>query len=282
MRRRLLLLALWIAAYSTAALSAGHRAGEPHWFKGNTHTHTLWSDADGAPELVAAWYREHGYDFLVLSDHNVWLAGESWFPIDDPQDPRLTSAQVDELCTQFGTDAVEVREHEGRQEMRLHTLDELRARFEKPGEFLFVAGEEITDGSVPLPVHVNGLNLAELIPPQSGTSALEIAQRDLDAVLEQGKRLGRPVLAHLNHPNFKWAFTVDDVARLRSERFFEIYNGHPMTGTNGDAEHPSAERMWDEANARRLFELDLPLLYGIASDDSHNYHEFGVQKSNSF
>ena len=25
---------------------------EKHWFRGNTHTHTLWSDGDGAPEAV--------------------------------------------------------------------------------------------------------------------------------------------------------------------------------------------------------------------------------------
>ena len=41
------------------------------WYKGNTHTHTLNSDGDSTPEDVTKWYREHGYRFLVLSDHNV-------------------------------------------------------------------------------------------------------------------------------------------------------------------------------------------------------------------
>jgi hypothetical protein len=41
------------------------------WYKGNTHTHTLESDGDSPPEYVVRWYREHGYSFLVLSDHNV-------------------------------------------------------------------------------------------------------------------------------------------------------------------------------------------------------------------
>lgn len=40
------------------------------WFKGNLHTHTTESDGDTAPEHVAEWYHRHGYDFLVLSDHN--------------------------------------------------------------------------------------------------------------------------------------------------------------------------------------------------------------------
>ena len=43
------------------------------WFKGNTHTHTTESDGDSPPEVVARWYKDHGYDFLVLSDHNVLL-----------------------------------------------------------------------------------------------------------------------------------------------------------------------------------------------------------------
>jgi hypothetical protein len=42
------------------------------WYKGNTHAHTLESDGDSPPEYVAQWYKDHGYDFLVLTDHNVF------------------------------------------------------------------------------------------------------------------------------------------------------------------------------------------------------------------
>jgi len=42
------------------------------WYKGNTHTHTTNSDGDSPPEYVARWYKDHDYDFLVLSDHNVF------------------------------------------------------------------------------------------------------------------------------------------------------------------------------------------------------------------
>lgn len=42
-----------------------------HWYRGNTHSHTLESDGDSPPEVVARWYRDHGYQFLVISDHNV-------------------------------------------------------------------------------------------------------------------------------------------------------------------------------------------------------------------
>jgi hypothetical protein len=40
-------------------------------FKGNTHTHTTYSDGDSPPEVVVDWYAEHGYDFLFLTDHNA-------------------------------------------------------------------------------------------------------------------------------------------------------------------------------------------------------------------
>lgn len=41
------------------------------WYKGNTHAHTTESDGDSSPETVTRWYRDQGYQFLVLSDHNV-------------------------------------------------------------------------------------------------------------------------------------------------------------------------------------------------------------------
>ena len=43
---------------------------EKTWYKGNLHTHTTKSDGDAESEVVVQWYREHDYDFLVLSDHN--------------------------------------------------------------------------------------------------------------------------------------------------------------------------------------------------------------------
>ena len=52
------------------ATALGQSDGEPRWFKGNTHTHTLNSDGDSTPDEVVRWYRQHGYHFLVLTDHN--------------------------------------------------------------------------------------------------------------------------------------------------------------------------------------------------------------------
>lgn len=39
------------------------------WYKGNTHTHTLNTDGRDLPYDVAKWYRERGYNFVVMTDH---------------------------------------------------------------------------------------------------------------------------------------------------------------------------------------------------------------------
>ena len=59
--------------------------------------------------------------------------------------------------------------------------------------------------------------------------------------------------------------------QVRGDRFFEIYNGHPSVRNEGDATHVGVERMWDIALAFRLTRLHLPIFYGLAVDDSHNY-----------
>jgi len=49
-------------------------ANKTQWYRGNTHSHTILSGhGDTAPEQVAAWYLDHGYNFLVLSEHNKFI-----------------------------------------------------------------------------------------------------------------------------------------------------------------------------------------------------------------
>ena len=75
------------------------------WLKGNTHTHTLESDGDSPPELVTKWYKSHGYNFLVLSDHNVWVnpAKLSYLV-----DSAFILIPGEELTTRFGTKPIHV------------------------------------------------------------------------------------------------------------------------------------------------------------------------------
>jgi hypothetical protein len=60
----------WFAALVFSFTALGAEESTPRWFKGNTHTHTTESDGDASPTQVVRWYREHGYDFLVITDHD--------------------------------------------------------------------------------------------------------------------------------------------------------------------------------------------------------------------
>ncbi|MDR3280870.1 MAG: CehA/McbA family metallohydrolase [Synergistaceae bacterium] len=43
-----------------------------NFYKGNIHTHTTRSDGRHSPEDVVREYRERGYDFLAITDHNIY------------------------------------------------------------------------------------------------------------------------------------------------------------------------------------------------------------------
>ena len=277
----LLLAGICCPAFAQTAVDYN---GGPRWWKGNTHTHTWWSDGDTPPELIAQWYKEQGYDFLVFSDHNTFQQGEKWYPIDTPPRPlnQVQSAYA-AYVEQFGADWVEVRTVDGKREVRLKTLEEFRALFEEPEEFIFIKGEEITDGFQRHPVHMNGINLVEHVEPIHGDSVSSTIQNNLDLVVAQSEKYGQPMLTHLNHPNFHFAQTAEDLFALdhrSGDGFFEMYNGHSGVHNYGDEHHESTERLWDIVLAKRLGEFGRSVIYGVASDDAHVYQVWGVGNVN--
>lgn len=53
-------------------------ADDKVWYRGNTHAHTLiCGHADSTPEVVAKWYLDNGYNFLILSEHNHFINPDS-------------------------------------------------------------------------------------------------------------------------------------------------------------------------------------------------------------
>ena len=204
------------AALLAGASGAAAQSETPRWFKGNTHTHTLNSDGDSTPDDVVRWYRSHGYQFVVLTDHNF-----------------LTS--VDGLNA-------------------LHGADE---------KFLVVKGEEVTDSFAGKSLHINGLDVANRVAPQGGSSVVDVLQRDVDAIRREK---GVP---HINHPNFRWAITREELQQVRNNRLFEIFNGHPQTNNAGGGGVPGLEEVWDAILSNGT------LLYGIAVDDAHTFKDPG-------
>lgn len=208
--------------YTIFAVNAGHQAQQKsapllllpqkrlNWYKGNTHTHTLNSDGDSTPDEVVRWYRERGYNFLVLSDHNF-----------------LTS--VEGLNALYGADE----------------------------KFIVIRGEEVSDTFDKKPIHINGLNVERTVKPQGGKSVVEVLQRNVNAIREAK---GVP---HINHPNYGWKITADDLKQVENYRLFEIYSGHPEVNNFGGGGKPGLEEMWDAILSGGK------LLYGIAVDDAH-------------
>lgn len=186
------------------------------WYKGNTHTHTLNSDGDSTPDDVVRWYRQHGYNFLVLTDHNF-----------------LTSVT--------GLNA-------------LHGADE---------RFIVIKGEEVTDRFGDKPLHINGLDVSTQVAPQGGTSVTDVLQRNVDAIRRAD---GIP---HINHPNFRWAVTADELKGVRNNKLLEIFNGHPQVNNVGGGGVPGLEEAWDAILSEGI------LLYGIAVDDAHTFKDPG-------
>ena len=247
------------------------------WYKGNVHTHSLWSDGDDFPEMIMEWYKSRGYHFISLSDHNILAAGEKWKEV--PKHP-FRQRRFKEYLQKYGPQWVEHKtDSAGRISVRLKTLEEYRPLFEQKDSFLIIQAEEITDKFNNKPVHIGAVNVQELVPPQGGGSVTEVMQNNLDAVWAQRARTGQPMFPHINHPNFGWAVKLEDMLPLRGERFFEVYNGHPHVHNYGDSATMGMEELWDRLLIHYL-RAGKPLLYGLATDDSHHYLEYGVGKSN--
>lgn len=279
-RRRRCLLG-WLVLCSmflVNAASAQPPDAPPSWWKGNLHTHSLWSDGDDYPEMIVEWYKTNGYHFLTLSDHNVFQAGPKWVPIEKNKGGPAAFARYEQ---RWGTNWVERRLSNNIPQVRLKTFEEFRPRFNEPGRFLLLPGEELSDRYKTLPLHLNAHNIRERIAAQGGTSVVDVLQRNVDAVLDQRARTGQPMTPHINHPNFGYGITAEELMQIRGERFFEVYNGHPAVHNEGDEYHPNTDRMWDIMLAFRLSELNLGLLYGLGVDDAHHYHALQATNSNA-
>ena len=228
MKRSALRLALLVPALTFAAADATGQTGK--WFRGNTHTHTIRSDGDSPPDSVARWYRDHGYQFLFITDHET---------LTDPAP--------------------------------------LNARYGKPGAFLLIQGQEVTqrvtdsahaDGR--RQAHVNALGLSAVVVPQgtkgvaTGITMAEGYARNIAAIRAAGG------IAQVNHPNYRWSVRLDDVLALPDSTLFEIANAH--TGVNNlgsadaDGRHvPSTEALWDSLLSRGK------LLFAVGDDDAHSF-----------
>jgi hypothetical protein len=213
-------------------------AAQQRWYRGNTHAHTLNSDGDSTPDAVVRWYRERGYHFTFVTDH------------------------------EFITDVAP-----------------LNALFGADGRFLVISGQEVTqrvaDASRADGVrqaHVNALGVTRVIRPlgERGVATdATIAQtyaRNLAAIRDAGG------VAQVNHPNFRWSVSLDDMLSLPDSTLFELWNGHPMVYNDGGTDATGAgalstEALWDSLLTRGR------LLFGVADDDSHSFRPEDAERA---
>ena len=182
-----------------------------HWFRGNTHTHTLQSDGDSPPDSVARWYRDHGYNFLFITDHEKLT------------DPAPLNARYGVPGRYLLIQGQEVTQ---RVVDSTHT-DKIRQ------------------------AHMNSLGASRLVLPQgrnglaSGITMKAGYDTNIAAIHAAG---GIP---QLNHPNFRWSVRLMDMLALPDSILLEVMNAHTVVNNNGDGENaPSTEALWDSLLTR--------------------------------
>jgi hypothetical protein len=211
------------------------------WLKGSTHVHARASgDSSEDPAAVLAWYQQHRYDFIVLTDHN--RVSE----LDPRNDTRGQVTLRDPRAGLIVLSGIELTHNP-------------------------VGCLPVGDRSRNCRIHVNLLG-----PTARPAGRIEWAERRshlrIDmyrAALAAQAALGG--LAQLNHPQWLWGMTPELLVELaqRGMPLIEVANVAFSKWNVGDAAHPSIEALWDAALARGA------VLWGVASDDAHDYEGHG-------
>lgn len=201
----LLVLTLFVTTASAAS------AQPSHWFRGNTHTHTLQSDGDSPPDSVARWYRDRGYNFLFITDHEK---------LTDPAPLNARYGVPGKYLLIQG------------QEVTQRVVDSTHA-------------DKIRQA------HINSLGATQVVMPQgknglaSGITMREGYATNIAAIRAAG---GIP---QVNHPNFRWSVRLNDMLALPDSVLLEVMNAHTGVNNDGDAMGaPNTEALWDSLLTR--------------------------------
>jgi histidinol phosphatase-like PHP family hydrolase len=263
------------------------------WWRGNLHMHTYWSDGRTFPEQAVDLYKNTlGYDFLALSEHNVFAdRADHWKPVLEKEGkwpPDVTQPYFKHyMDSAFGKDAQTRTAADGTTEVRLRPYDEVKKMFEEPGRFLLMPGVEITQVADGINVHLNYVNLPDVIPGVKGgplgKSVKDILPTELIAqnakeTAALAASLKRPTMLMVNHP--QWVYLdikPENLINNPDVRFFEVCNGGSAFAPLEEAPVATNDPFWDTVNAFRAIK-GVPLIYGTGSDDTHHYFSVGTQQ----
>lgn len=206
------------------------------WYKGITHSHSDLSDGNSAPEFITQWYKDKGYNFLAISDHNMFDSG--------------------------------LFEHLGK-------------IYDESDSFLMLSGEEMTMNIHGRDLHMNILNIAHPIEPVIENNITNTIKMNMSKVQRQAQDLERKVLVHINHPDWNdYVISPEEIAHASDIRFMEIANCLGSVNHYGNSFEGGMEKYWDVVNTIRMAEMNNPPIYGMASDDAHDYEQFDSALAN--
>jgi hypothetical protein len=251
MKSRSIFAATIVALFTGfGAHAADQNATTLHWYRGNTHTHTsapAGSDANGPPELVANWYKTHGYQFVVITDHEHFTDATNVSAVEPGKFLVMRGQEITQMLAD--------------------------PQFEDGVRQLHVNGINTDKLIMPVRPAVPQWrpNLrdgrTDLRPfAAEGVTAAQLYLRNIDAIRAAG---GVP---QVNHPNLLWSVKLGDLLPIQGPYLFEVWNGYPTSNNLGgidDAGHvsPSAEGLWDQLLSHAK------IVWGVGSDDTHEYYK---------
>ena len=273
-------------------------SGSLRWYKGMLHAHTCWSDGWVLPEQAVAAYRNGGYDFFSITDHNrLGSDSDRWVEVAEVTGgwpPTTIEPSVFEAYLAAFPDARWRTEGE-KTYVRVSTMAEIAERFNADGRFLFMPGCEVTtrigsQANMARDVHMNYIGLDALIPRAANSNLIEtltdttvanVIRETRDQVGHLAAKRGNPPhIFFVNHPHWRYYDVLPaDIIANPDIRFFEVCNtgsawapedSLPKDGFDND-------RFWDAVNASRCKRGER-LLYGIGTDDTHMYPDSGTTR----
>lgn len=209
------------------------------WFKGNLHTHTDQSDGERTPAEACAWFREQGYNFVHLTDHDV-------VTIEDVVVPgrfiAIAGCEVEagrnELGQSYhlvGLGLEEPVEEEGRQDVQT-AIDMMR----EAGSQVLIAHPYWSGHTVRDLARLRGHlgievwnTLCELLNGKGHSGVV------WDDLLARGRRLVGTAVddAHWQLPDYGQGWVVVRAAKLRADEVLDaVCRGH-FYSSNGPAIH---------------------------------------------
>lgn len=287
-RRNFVVGSLATIAANSGCLSRSFSSAPARWYKGNLHMHTFWSDGKAFPEEAIELYKKAGYNFISLSDHNVFQTGTRWCTIKKEDDAKLQRF----LKSHPGQETrVTTR---GNKQIKLSTYDNLSAKYNQVGEFKLFKGVEatlktLTPEKTGHHVHLNYINIdkaldycnvPKIVKQCKDLSVPSIIKNIAEEVAAYSKENGCPSLLMLNHPIWMWYdISPLDLVEANEVQFFELCNGGAMYKPHKDlpSDGFDTDRFWDVVNAFRA-KRGQKLLLGVGSDDTHYYFEKNLKK----